>query len=319
MSAPAGWYPDAAGAPRWWDGYGWADEYRAPPDPRPPQAAPGTSSHTVWVWLIVLLPLLSLYPAFVYLDQMLRGMVDLVALFPTGGSTPDPQRLVAAELALFFNPWFLVLLVIGWGSSALYVWFAFLDARELERRGFADPFHWLWTLLSPLAYVIGRHAVIRRRGGKGAAPLIVTIAIQIAVFIAAMVWTVVLVLQMTAAILPSNGASTALPAPAESASPVVDEWVVVTFEDRDADFDLSLMDAMLETELAADEALTRADAGQIDGNEIGAGEYALYFVGPDAERIWEVIQPVFDDAPVPWTQVQLMQGLDDPSPVTITP
>ncbi len=158
----------------------------------------------MWVWLIVLLPLLSLFPVFLYLDQMLRGMVDLVALFPTSGSAPDPQRLVAAELALFFNPWFLVLMVIGWGTSALYVWFAFLDARELERRGFAAPFPWLWSLLSPLVYVIGRHAVIRRRGGKGAAPLIVTIAIQIAVFVATMVWTVVLMFQVTAAILPGR-------------------------------------------------------------------------------------------------------------------
>ncbi|WP_350353052.1 hypothetical protein ABS642_08965 [Microbacterium sp. A8/3-1] len=59
-------------------------------------------------------------------------------------------------------------------------------------------------MLSPLVYVIGRHAVIRRRGGKGAAPLIVTIAIQVAVFIATMVWTVALVLQVTAAILPGK-------------------------------------------------------------------------------------------------------------------
>lgn len=205
MSAPAGWYPDAAGAPRWWDGYGWADEYRVPPDPQPPQVAPGTSSHTVWVWLIVvLLPLLNVFPAFLYLDQMLRGVLDLVALLPASGSAPDPQRLLAAELSLIFNPWLLVMTVIGWGSTALYVWFAFLDARELERRGFAAPFPWLWSLLSPLVYVIGRHAVIRRRGGKGAAPLIVTIAIQVAVFVATMVWTVVLMFQVTAAILPGR-------------------------------------------------------------------------------------------------------------------
>ena len=203
-----------------------------PPDPLPPQVAPGTGSHTVWVWLVALLSLLSLFPPFMYLDQMLRGMVDLVALLPASGSAPDPQRLLEAELSLIFNPWLLVMTVIGWGSTALYVWFAFLDARELGRRGFAAPFPWLWSLLSPVVYVIGRHAVIRRRGGTGSAPLIVTIAIQVVVFIATMVWTLVLVLQVTVATLPSIDASTVLPAPEESVGPVTDVWVVATFEDH---------------------------------------------------------------------------------------
>lgn len=104
----------------------------------------------------------------------------------------------------------------------------------------------------------------------------------------------------------------------EAVAPASDAWVVVTFEDRDVDFDLSLMDAMLETELAADEALATADAGWIDGNDVGAGEYALYFVGADAERMWEILEPVFEEAPVMWTRVELRDGYEDPSPRTIT-
>lgn len=104
----------------------------------------------------------------------------------------------------------------------------------------------------------------------------------------------------------------------EAAAPASDAWVVVKFEERGVDFDLSLMESMLETELAADEALAAADAGWIDGNDVGAGEYVLYFVGVDAERMWEVLEPVFDDAPVMWTRVELRNGLEDPSPRTIT-
>jgi hypothetical protein len=273
----------------------------------------------VWIWLIVLLPLLSIFPAFIYLDQMLRGMVGLVATLTSDGPPLDAERLLAAELGLLFSPWFLVAMVVGWGTSALCVWFGALDSRELERRGFADPFPWPWMLLSSLVYLIGRRVAVRRQGGRGSEPLFVMIAVQVAIFLATMIWVLVLIVQLTAATLTSTGSGTALENPGESVSPAGDEWVVVTFEDREDVFDLSLMEAMLATELAADEALAAADAGHIDGNEIGAGEYALFFVGPDADRIWGLIRPVFDDAPIQWTRVELMEGLDDSSPVTITP
>jgi hypothetical protein len=90
------------------------------------------------------------------------------------------------------------------------------------------------------------------------------------------------------------------------------------FDARGNQFDAELMDLMLETELAADEALAAADAGWIDGNEVGDFGYELYFVGDDAEEMWSALEPVFADAPVPWTRVELRDGLDDPAPGVLT-
>lgn len=95
-------------------------------------------------------------------------------------------------------------------------------------------------------------------------------------------------------------------------------WVVVSFEDRPEEFDVDLMDALLETELKADEALAEANAGWIDGNDVGANGYELYFVGSDVDSLWSALEPVFAEAPVAWTRVELRNGLEDPAPRIIT-
>lgn len=105
--------------------------------------------------------------------------------------------------------------------------------------------------------------------------------------------------------------------PVEVASAGGDGWVVVMFEDRPAEFDTGLMDALLEMELAADEALGLANAGAIDGNDVGANGYELYFIGDDPMVMWRVLEPVFAAAPVAWTRVELRNGLDDTSPTVL--
>ncbi|WP_147424076.1 hypothetical protein [Microbacterium sp. AG1240] len=110
--------------------------------------------------------------------------------------------------------------------------------------------------------------------------------------------------------------------PVESVAPAEgegDDWVVVSFDDREAESDLDPMDELLETELAADQALADADAGWIDGNDVGDGTYELSFVGDDTEEMWMLLEPVFADAPVPWSEVRLYDGFDDPTPRVITP
>ncbi|TXK19090.1 hypothetical protein [Homoserinibacter sp. GY 40078] len=131
-------------------------------------------------------------------------------------------------------------------------------------------------------------------------------------------WALAALAALTAAIL--AGCATTAPA-APAAQPTDsdgDQWVVVTFGGRDEQFDLALMDSLLETELAADEALTAPGIGGIDGNEVGDGVYDLYFVGDDAGEMWDALEPVFAAAPVPWTTVELRSSLDDPAPRVLT-
>ena len=78
--------------------------------------------------------------------------------------------------------------------------------------------------------------------------------------------------------LASCAGSPAQPADGSTSEPP-DGWVVVILEDRTSEFDGDLMEALLETELAADQALAHAGAGWIDGNVVGGSEYELYFVG----------------------------------------
>ena len=98
-----------------------------------------------------------------------------------------------------------------------------------------------------------------------------------------------------------------------------DAWVVVTFADTNDRFDLGVFGAMIGYEVAADAALQAAGVGWIDGNEIGDYQYDLYFSGTDSAAMWEVLEPVFADAPLHWTSVELRDGLDDKNPRIITP
>jgi hypothetical protein len=98
-----------------------------------------------------------------------------------------------------------------------------------------------------------------------------------------------------------------------------EQWVVVTFGGAEEPMPAGWMDALLPVEMAAVEALEGSGLGTIDGNEIGQYEYELYFVGSDAADMWEVLAPVFEEAPVAWTRVELRDGLEDPAPTVVVP
>lgn len=204
MSAPAGWYHDATGVVRWWDGYRWGAAAPAATGPvTPPQVAPGTRTNTVWIWLVVLLPLAQLLLLIPTFADLQRTMTDMFASIPLDGSQADPQAVFTAEMAIFTSPWYVIVSLLGWAIYGLSVWFAYLDRRELSRRGFVRPFHWAWMFLSGWVYVIGRTVVIGRRGGRGAAPLWVFIAIQVVTFIVVMVWTVSLMQSIMSGVMTS--------------------------------------------------------------------------------------------------------------------
>ena len=174
MTNPAaGWYPDPEDATRsrWWDGAQWTDNRSAPyvaatatADLRAPE---GTDWKTAWIWLIVLLPLI---PMIGLLTIDWSGLIDVTD--PTGLST----------IGWLLSPGYLLSSVGGWLVYGLCVWFAYLDWRELGRRGVPRPFHWAWTFLSSAVYGIGRSVVVRRRTGHGISPMWATIATLVVSF-----------------------------------------------------------------------------------------------------------------------------------------
>lgn len=131
--------------------------------PYPPaelKAPEGTKPYTPWIWLIVVLPLVVSLPA---LGIDWGALVDLT----------DTTGMSA--LGVYTNPLYWVMLLGGWVAYGLNAWFAYLDWRELQRRGVPKPFHFAWVFLSSGVYPIGRSVVVRRRTGTGIAPMWVTI------------------------------------------------------------------------------------------------------------------------------------------------
>lgn len=153
-----------------------------PTSPRAfPSVAPGTDSRTIWVWSLIAVSVLGLLPSIWASYELMRVMLASASMSPTGADS----AAIDPSLANDITQWLVLSIILGWASVAVVAWFAALDARALRQRGFVRPFHGAWSLLTPLVYVIGRHVVIRRRGGSGSAPLIATIVSQAAVFIGA--------------------------------------------------------------------------------------------------------------------------------------
>lgn len=190
---PPGWYRESAAAAdlRWWNGRAWT-EHRSPAtrtEILQPPLPPDTPVHTVWVWLLSLVPLVALAGEQPLL-AVFRRLADAQQMTqpsplgrpgPTSGPLPGSGDLVTA----FAFGWATDLALIG--LVALDCW---LDERVLRRRGIVRPFPWGWGFLTGV-YLVGRTAVLRRRVGRGQAPLllgavllVVAMAVQLAEFLA---------------------------------------------------------------------------------------------------------------------------------------
>lgn len=175
---PAGWYPDPAGSgmQRWWDGARWTDNRQWPSAPAfqggaglDPNAkvAPGTPVYTPWIWLIVLLPLLS-YALLPWVIRETMGQMESIMTSTQYGTT---TRFGMSTL----GPANVVSQLLGWVIWGVTVLFAWLDYRTLRMRGFVRPFHWAFAFIPAPVYAIGRSVVARRRSGRGIAPMWVAI------------------------------------------------------------------------------------------------------------------------------------------------
>ncbi|WP_368497449.1 DUF2510 domain-containing protein [Herbiconiux sp. A18JL235] len=186
---PAGWYPDPAGSPaqRWWDGARWTEhlQHAQPATPQAPPPAPygayapvapapvppGTPVYNVFIWVITFLPLVSLLLLPLSLTEVDRMIAytgdpygDPYGLSPYGGYSP--AGLAAQAITT----------IAGWLIYAAVIVFAVLDRKWLLRHGYDRPFHWAWAFLG-VVYPIGRSVIVRRRAGRGIAPMWASIAI----------------------------------------------------------------------------------------------------------------------------------------------
>jgi hypothetical protein len=157
---PAGWYPDPAGTPRqrWWNGVAWTEDLQYPEPPvygrlAPTAVGPDTPVYGAYIWIIVLLPVLSLI-TFTTMD--LGAILNQAVTSPTG-SPYTPAYVLNQFLGL-----------AGYGAT---VTLAYFDRRRLISAGFTRPFHWAWAFLYSGVYVIGRSVVVRNSAGRGLAPL----------------------------------------------------------------------------------------------------------------------------------------------------
>lgn len=150
-----------------------------------PQAPPGTRTNTLWIWLVVLLPLVQLIPLL---------FIDWAGLIRFTGVE------AANSLTLLTSPAYLISSFSGWIVYGLCALFAWLDWRQLKAAGVPQPFHFAWVFLSSLVYVIGRSVVVRRRTGAGTAPLWAAIGTLVLSFIVAIYISVTVVQAVLATI-----------------------------------------------------------------------------------------------------------------------
>ena len=200
-TAPAGWYPVAAGSAqqRYWDGTAWTEHIHNPAVQNAPvavvrrellRAPERTNPTTLWFWLTAVSSVL--------------GIGAWIALGIYGNQLVGISGNYTTEIgAMYTSPAYITYTVLSFAVVAAGVVFPILDWLALRKRGVPNPFHWAWSLFaialsSPIVYVIGRTVVVKRRTGKGLAPLWVFIALQLITWIVALVAIIVFVSSLVA-------------------------------------------------------------------------------------------------------------------------
>lgn len=119
---------------------------------------PSISTGTPWVWLLACIPAVQT----IALEPDLLGFTE-IATSPTRTASDGTVDLLVAGFAIDFGVTLFVIVAAGL--------LAFLDERALQHRGVPRPFPWGWGFLLGV-YLVGRTVVLRRRLGRGAAPLV---------------------------------------------------------------------------------------------------------------------------------------------------
>lgn len=169
-AAHPGWYLDPAGSGRlrWWDGVTWTEHFGGAPFRNSPAArpeiGPQTPVYNPFIWLIVLLPLVSVVLQFTW-NPVLR--------YRYIGS----QRIPTLDPTSMFTPAYFLLIAAGFLIYGVSVLLAYLDSQRLSRDGVVRPFAWAWAFLGPMVYIIGRSVIVHKVAPRrGLAPIWVLIA-----------------------------------------------------------------------------------------------------------------------------------------------
>ena len=128
----------------------------------------------MWIWLIVLMPLVSALLLLVMPWRSLFDIAPYVELMESGQGIGEVM-----PYGMYMAPWWFVITAAGWIIYGLTVLFAYLDRKALFARGIDRPFPWAWAFLS-VVYSIGRAVVAIRRTGSGWAPIWGLVAVQVA-------------------------------------------------------------------------------------------------------------------------------------------
>lgn len=236
----AGWYPDPSGAAglRWWDGVRWTEHTQAHTPAAPVAAQPavqpqyGQQAHYgqqpgytspapfaaqaaqpaapipaeapvygPFIWIITLLPAISLLllPLSLSGVQSAMNSAFVDAYSGSGGYGSTSLQLQLTEAAMNIAS----LLIYAAG-----VVLAFFDRRWLIRRGIVPAFHWAFAFIPAPVYPIGRSLQVRRRSGRGIAPMWVAIglfALSFIIGIVVFIWVMNLMFGMMGSLDPSMG------------------------------------------------------------------------------------------------------------------
>lgn len=153
MTAAPGWYPDARDphSLRWWNGTEWVDHVVPPvilpPEVQRPMLRRDQNVVNPYIWLIAVLPFL---PGLL----MLTWHIEVRTYTRNGTLTLDPATI-------FSTGYFLIWCGLVSTYCATVV-LALFDTRRLARSGVVRPFHWAWSFLGGVPYVIGRAVVIHK-------------------------------------------------------------------------------------------------------------------------------------------------------------
>ena len=167
---------------RWWDGRAWSDHVTEPSVATPAASAaplrntvPATTPvGNIFIWILVLLPVVLI----VLRSTLDYGQIGTNLAEDARRGASSPMFTAASGLSLGLSALSFVL-------AGISVLLAYFDVKRLRATGFERPFPWPWAYFSAisgvgvLVYVIGRTVVVRRRSGRGVAPLVVAIVIAV--------------------------------------------------------------------------------------------------------------------------------------------